>query len=61
MEEKKSGQALDDLEFEGKDKVFMDIDRMMNEGLSGGAVHSREDTANIEESHEFKEEQPPKS
>lgn len=45
--------------YEGRDKVFMDVDRMINEGMSGGSVHSRHDTTNIEEAHEFLEEQPP--
>ncbi|MFP5105486.1 hypothetical protein ACSU6B_01750 [Neobacillus sp. C211] len=45
--------------YEGRDKVFMDVDRMINEGMSGGSVHSRHDTTNIEEAHGFIEEQPP--
>ncbi|MBT2729072.1 hypothetical protein J7E63_19435 [Bacillus sp. ISL-75] len=45
--------------YEGRDKVFMDVDRMINEGMSGGSVHSRHDTTNIEEAHELLEEQPP--
>jgi hypothetical protein len=48
-----------DLEFEGKDKVYLDIDRIINEGLSGGSVHSRHDTTNIEEAQNLKEEEPP--
>ncbi|MNH40586.1 hypothetical protein D3C79_1019260 [compost metagenome] len=31
-------QALDDLMNEGRDDCFMDIDRMVNEGLGGGNV-----------------------
>lgn len=45
--------------FEGRDKVFMDVDRMINEGMSGGSVHSRHGTANIEEARDLKQEQPP--
>lgn len=45
--------------YEGRDKLFMDVDRMINEGMSGGSVHSRQDSTNIEEAHEFQEEQPP--
>jgi hypothetical protein len=46
--------------YEGRDKAYVDVDRMINEGLSGGSVHAREDTANIEEAHNLpKEEQPP--
>jgi hypothetical protein len=48
-----------DLQFEGKDKVFLDIDRIINEGLSGGSVHSRHDTTNIEEARDLTEEEPP--
>jgi hypothetical protein len=48
-----------DLAFEGKDKVYLDIDRIINEGLSGGSVHSRHDTTNIEEARNLKEEEPP--
>lgn len=48
-----------DLQFEGKDKVYLDIDRIINEGLSGGSVHSRHDTTNIEEAQNLVEEDPP--
>ncbi|MEH7116359.1 hypothetical protein V7128_02905 [Neobacillus vireti] len=45
--------------YEGRDKAYVDIDRMINEGLSGGSVHARHDTTNIEEAHDLPEEQPP--
>jgi hypothetical protein len=45
--------------FEGRDKVYMDVDRMINEGMSGGSVHSRSDTTNIEEARDLYKEQPP--
>ncbi|MEH6994317.1 hypothetical protein V7075_16645 [Neobacillus drentensis] len=48
-----------DLQYEGKDKVYLDIDRIINEGLSGGSVHSRHDTTNIEEARNLTEEEPP--
>ncbi|PAE42655.1 hypothetical protein [Bacillus sp. 7884-1] len=48
-----------DLQYEGKDKVHLDIDRIINEGLSGGSVHSRHDTTNIEEARNLTEEEPP--
>lgn len=35
-EEKK--RRLPDSNYEGRDKLFMDIDRMVNEGLGGGQV-----------------------
>lgn len=54
-------ESLSDLDskYEGRDRAYMDIDRMINEGLSGGSVHSREDTTNIEEARDLVEEQPP--
>lgn len=54
-------ESLSDLDskYEGRDRSYMDIDRMINEGLSGGSVHSREDTTNIEEARDLMEEQPP--
>ncbi|WP_370576327.1 hypothetical protein [Neobacillus niacini] len=48
-----------DLQYEGKDKVYLDIDRMINEGMSGGSVHSRHDSTNIEEARNLTEEDPP--
>lgn len=48
-----------DLNYEGKDKVYLDEDRIINEGLSGGSVHSREDASNIEEARDLKKEEPP--
>jgi len=45
--------------YEGRDKVFMDVDRMINEGMSGGSVHSRQESTNIEEARDLQEEQPP--
>jgi hypothetical protein len=49
----------EDIEYEGKDKVFLDEDRIINEGLSGGSVHMGVDSANIEEARDLKKEQPP--
>lgn len=50
---------IKDTYHEGKDKVFLDIDRMINEGLSGGSVHMREEQTNIEEARELNKEEPP--
>ncbi|PAQ14291.1 hypothetical protein [Bacillus sp. FJAT-42315] len=54
---------LPDTQFEGKHKAFLDVDRMINEGLSGGSVHMREDeiTSNIEEAHILVDETPPRA
>ena len=47
---KKEGiRILPDTHYEGKDQVYLDVDRMVNEGMSGGSVHMREDSTNIEE------------
>lgn len=48
-----------DLNYEGKDKAYLDIDRMINEGLSGGSVHMREEQTNIEEATDLIKEEPP--
>jgi hypothetical protein len=52
-------KAKKDLEFEGKDKVYLDIDRIINEGLAGGTVINREENTNIEEARDLSEEEPP--
>ncbi|MEH7253527.1 hypothetical protein V7111_15480 [Neobacillus niacini] len=59
MENRKDVQVKKDLLFEGRDKVYLDIDRMINEGMSGGSVHSRQDSTNIEEARDLTEEEPP--
>jgi len=42
-------KAQDSL-YEGRDKMFMDIDRMTNEGLGGGYITSKNVNGLIEES-----------
>lgn len=59
MDQKKENRVTQGTDYEGKDKVFLDIDRMINEGMSGGTVHARHDTTNIEEARDLHEEQPP--
>ncbi|OLS36444.1 hypothetical protein [Bacillus sp. MRMR6] len=59
MEENKEKKTQSDVLYEGKDKVYLDIDRIINEGLSGGSVHNRNNTANIEEASDLVKEQPP--
>lgn len=49
-----------DLKNEGKDKLYIDVDRMTNEGLAGGTVTGKYDHPQIEEAQDFKEEEPPK-
>lgn len=46
-------------EFEGRENVFLDVDRMINEGLAGGVVHSSNNQTNIEEARDLIREAPP--
>lgn len=50
---------LKDTEYDGKDSVFLDIDRYINEGLAGGNVYEAADTLNIEQAHDFYDETKP--
>lgn len=59
MNEKKEKRANQGSQYEGRDIAYMDIDRMINEGMSGGSVHMRHDTTNIEEARDIAPEQPP--
>ncbi|MDE5050882.1 hypothetical protein NDK25_00455 [Niallia taxi] len=52
-------KKYEDTGFEGREKAYVDIDRMINEGLSGGKVFRHDSTANIEEARELAEEDPP--
>ncbi|WP_339064355.1 hypothetical protein [Tepidibacillus marianensis] len=45
----KNSKAKDSL-YEGRDKMFMDIDRMTNEGLGGGYIATKNVNGSIEES-----------
>lgn len=46
-------------QYEGRDKSYMDIDRMINEGMAGGTVTGRYGHEQIEESLPLYEEEPP--
>ena len=59
MTKKDSAKFNKDLHHEGKDRVFLDVDRMINEGMSGGSVHMRAESTNIEEARDLHEEEPP--
>ena len=61
LDKKNERQRNQDLSYEGKDQVYLDIDRIINEGLSGGSIHRRNDTTNIEEARELTVEEPPNS
>lgn len=57
MSEKEKTDA--NLQYEGRRKAYMDIDRFINEGMSGGSVHMRENKTNIEEARDLIKEDPP--
>ena len=46
------------VDYEGRDELYLDIDRMINEGMSGGTVHYRENITNIEEARDLEKEDP---
>ncbi|WLD94043.1 hypothetical protein [Alkalihalobacillus sp. AL-G] len=46
-------------QYEGRAEAYMDIDRMVNEGMAGGTVSGRYDQRQIEQSLELFEEAPP--
>ncbi|WP_445486543.1 hypothetical protein [Niallia sp. 03133] len=48
-----------ELQYEGRESAYLDIDRMINEGMSGGHVVQRSTSANIEEARELPKEEPP--
>lgn len=56
---KENFSFLKDSEFEKKDATYLDIDRIINEGLAGGNVYSVGELQNIEEAHDFLDESPP--
>ncbi|WP_413374620.1 hypothetical protein [Alkalihalobacillus sp. 1P02AB] len=45
---------------EGREEFFMDIDRMINEGLGGGTVNEHH-SGKIEQARELEKESPPNS
>lgn len=56
---KKESSFAKDLENEGRDQVYMDVDRMINEGMARGNVFRNESIPNIEESRDLSVEDPP--
>jgi hypothetical protein len=56
---KKTDEQYEDSYYEGRDKAFMDVDRMINEGMGGGTVHMRQNYTNIEEARDLEVEEPP--
>lgn len=45
---------------DGRDKAYVDLDRMTNEGLAGGTVTDRYDQPQIEDAQQLKEEERPR-
>lgn len=48
-----------DSKFEGRDQHFMDVDRMINEGMASGLMINREDRKQIDETRNLVNEDPP--
>lgn len=45
-----------DSQYEGRDQYFIDVDRMINEGLAGGTVITRKEHKQIEEARDLEKE-----
>jgi hypothetical protein len=54
-----SKETVQDALYEGREETYQDIERMINEGLSGGSVHEGNSTANIEQARSLVSEEPP--
>lgn len=50
----------EDLQNEGREEYFLDVDRMINEGLGGGTVNDKENSGLIGEYHDIPREERPK-
>ncbi|UOE95465.1 hypothetical protein [Alkalihalobacillus sp. LMS39] len=48
-----------DVPNEGRDRKFVDIERMIDDGLGGGTVNMEEDSGLIEEARPLEDEEPP--
>ncbi|WP_458414439.1 hypothetical protein ACNQFZ_06120 [Schinkia sp. CFF1] len=48
-----------DSQYEGRDRYFMDVDRMINEGMARGTVIHRGNQKPIDEDRNLVEEEPP--
>jgi len=59
MKDPRDKQFAADLQNEGRDKAYIDVDRMINEGMAGGQVFRVESTPNIEESRDLYPEDSP--
>lgn len=57
----KKREFYDDLDHQGREKVSLDVDRYINEGLAGGTVYRYGDLTNIEQARNLDEEEKPQS
>lgn len=55
----KNNKDKNSSQYEGRDQYYVDVDRMINEGLAGGSVFEREEYTNIEEARELPKEDEP--
>ena len=42
-----------DLEYEGRAEYYLDVDRMMNEGMAGGSVNPKYDHPSVDYTHDI--------
>jgi hypothetical protein len=56
----KRERKKEELQYEGREKFELDVDRMLNEGMAGGAVSS-EGNDQIGHAVDYPEEEPPRS
>lgn len=59
MKQKRDIKFAEDMQYEGRNEAYVDVDRMINEGMAGGTVHRLANSANIEESIDLSPEDPP--
>lgn len=52
-------EVKEDLQHEGREKAFVDVDRMLNEGMAGGTLHSDYALRQIDHARELEQEDPP--
>ncbi|MDQ0268970.1 hypothetical protein [Cytobacillus purgationiresistens] len=59
MSDNREPDVKKDIENEGRNEAYLDIDRIINEGMAGGLVQVRGGKSNIEEARDLPEEDPP--
>ena len=56
----KNNRIKKDLEHEGRGKYYLDIDRMINEGMAGGTVNHKYDHPSVGYAHDIVSESEPR-